>query len=366
MGANRHPDDPPAPFDVELLDYEVPEELVAQTPADRRDAARLLVLNRTGSDQRDLHVRDLPNLLRPGDLLVLNDTRVLPARCLLRRATGGRLEGLFLDEPEPGVWRMMLKGSRKVRPRETLAFEPPHDAQPLLLTLTTNLGGGEWLGRVSEDEPALALLERVGQTALPPYIRRDAPTPEREAEDRTRYQTVFARTPGAVAAPTAGLHLTPELLDRLRQLGVETTYVTLHVGIGTFQPLRVQRLADHDMHVERYELPAEAAEAVAACRGRGGRVVAVGTTSVRVLESAATDDPLRPVAASAGTTQLFIYPPYRFRAVDGLLTNFHWPRSTLIALVMALAGVERIQSAYRHAIAERYRLFSFGDAMLIL
>ena len=233
------------------------------------------------------------------------------------------------------------------------------------LELTENCGKGEWRGRVSPAGTPEELLARVGETPLPPYIRREQPDTEAAQADRTRYQTVFARTPGAVAAPTAGLHLTDDLLQTVQAAGVEIAYVTLHVGIGTFQPLRTPELDKHVMHTERYQLTAQAADAVTACRARGGRVVAVGTTSVRVLESAAKFDPERTVEPRSGTTDLFIYPPYRFGVVDALLTNFHWPQSTLLALVMAFAGVERIKQAYRHAIAQRYHLFSFGDAMFI-
>ena len=357
-------DDPAKAFSLADLEYDVPPELIAQTPSQRRQDARLLVLDRGADRLTDGGIVDLPGLLRPGDLLVLNDTQVLPAKFTARRATGGALVGLFLAEESSGVWRVLLRGARRVRVGETLTLAGLTGAS-VHLELTENCGQGEWCGRVSPAGSPKELLARVGETPLPPYIRREQPDPETADADRTRYQTVFARTPGAVAAPTAGLHLTDELLHTVQAAGVELAYVTLHVGIGTFKPLRTPELDKHVMHTERYQLPKETCEAVKACRARGGRVVAVGTTSVRVLESAAKFDPERTVEPRSGTTGLFIYPPYRFGVTDALLTNFHWPESTLLALVMALAGIERIKRAYRHAIAQRYRLFSFGDAMFI-
>lgn len=351
-------------FSLADLEYDVPPELIAQTPTARRQDARLLVLERGGNRLEDRSITDLPGLLRPGDLLVLNDTQVLPAKFSARRRTGGTLTGLFLVEEEPGSWRVLLRGARRVRVGETLTL-PSRFGAPVHLELKESYGHGEWCGAVSPIGPPEELLARVGETPLPPYIRRAQPDAATEDADRIRYQTVFARTPGAVAAPTAGLHLTAELMESIRDLGVELAYVTLHVGIGTFQPLRTPELDKHVMHTERYQLPKETSKAVAACRERGGRVVAVGTTSVRVLESAARFDAARTVEPRSGTTDLFIYPPYRFGVVDALLTNFHWPQSTLLALVMALAGVERIKGAYRHALERRYRFFSFGDAMFI-
>jgi S-adenosylmethionine:tRNA ribosyltransferase-isomerase len=379
-------------FDVAALDYELPQDLIAQHPAAHRDDARLLVVDgrtpRSGSSEspwvgrigtaapspaetaqavglRDLRITDLPGLLKPGDLLVLNDTKVLPARFNARRLTGGRIGGLFIREEQPGLWQVMLKNAGRLREGERLDIHTARGAE-FGVQAVADLGEGHWHVKVDVEGAAEELLERIGHTPLPPYIRRDAEQTARfDAEDRIRYQTVYAREQGAVAAPTAGMHLTQALLRAIRDRGVETAFVTLHVGIGTFKPIAARRLKDHRMHEERYELSAEAAEAVKRCRERGGDVVAVGTTSVRVLES--TADPSHPelVRPASGTTDIFIYPPYAFRVVDRLLTNFHLPRSTLLALVMAFAGVEPIRKAYRHAIQKRYRFYSYGDAMFL-
>jgi len=351
-------------FCVGDLDYEVPPELIAQEPATRREDARMLVLDRAADSLVDAGVADLPSWLRPGDLLVLNDTKVLPAKLLGRKPTGAWVEGLFLAELRAGLWRVMWRGSRRLRTGERLTLGDGR-ATDVSLTLRERCGPGEWLTEVDPPCPAEELLNKVGQTPLPPYIHRATSGSGQEASDRDRYQTVFARRPGAVAAPTAGLHLTEGLLAQAKARQADVAYVTLHVGIGTFRPLRVERLDEHVMHTEWFDLPPPTASAVAACRDRGSRVVAVGTTCVRVLEATACPDDRRLVTAQTGGTALFIRPPFRFGAVDALLTNFHWPRSTLLALVMAFAGVERVQRAYEHAIAHRYRLFSFGDAMFI-
>jgi S-adenosylmethionine:tRNA ribosyltransferase-isomerase len=383
---------PGARFDVAALDYELPQDLIAQHPPSNREDARLLVVDgqtplsessestsfgRVGNcvpspaeggqavGFRDLQITDLPRLLSPGDLLVLNDTKVLPARFNARRLTGGLIGGLFVREEQPGLWRVMLRNAGRLREGERLIIQAADGADFEVRTVA-NLGEGHWQVKVDVKGTVEGLLERVGHTPLPPYIRRDAEqTAQFDAEDRIRYQTIYARELGAVAAPTAGMHLTQALLRAIRDRGVEIAFVTLHVGIGTFKPIAANRLQDHRMHQERYELSAEAAGAVKRCRERGGNVVAVGTTSVRVLES--TADPSRPglVKPASGTTDIFIYPRYRFRVVDRLLTNFHLPRSTLLALVMAFAGMELIRRAYRHAIEERYRFYSYGDAVFL-
>jgi S-adenosylmethionine:tRNA ribosyltransferase-isomerase len=361
-------------FDVSLLDYTLPEALIAQHPPRRRDDARLLVVSRENESHTDRTIRDFPELLRPADLLVLNDTRVLPARFRCRRATGGIVRGLFIAETEPGIWRVMLEGSRKLRESERLAFLIENEpGSSVGLELVERLGQGNWLVRADGDKPASFLLERVGETPLPPYIKRqDSENDNARDVDRERYQTVYARVPGAVAAPTAGLHLTDEILRTIRHRGVDIASITLHVGLGTFKPIGSQRLADHTMHKEWFELTEESARAINNCRARRGRIVAVGTTSLRVLESAASrhtaDNNITKesaVAACSGWTDLFIYPPYHFRAVDALLTNFHLPRTTLLALVMAFAGTNRTKAAYEHAIRQSYRFYSYGDAMLI-
>lgn len=340
------------------LRYDLPPDLIAAHPCDPRDAARLLVLHRDTGRIEHRSFRDLPEYLRPEDCLVLNTTRVLPARFEVRRRTGGRIEGLFLREITPGVWNVLLAGVGRLNDGETLAFPD----SPWSLTLLRRLDRGECEVRVSPAESAATILDRVGVMPVPPYIRRTHDHPHID-EDRADYQTVYAREPGAVAAPTAGLHFTQDLLNTLGANGVRGAELTLHVGLGTFQPLEVENLADHVMHKEWYDLPAKAANTIAAARASGGRIVAVGTTSVRVLETCAANGPL---AAASGWTDIFIYPPYRFREVDALITNFHLPESTLLALVFAFARRDLTLRAYETAIAERYRFFSYGDAMLIL
>jgi S-adenosylmethionine:tRNA ribosyltransferase-isomerase len=336
------------------FDYELPEELIAQQPIEPRDASRLMVVPPTGPFAHRA-IADLPDLLAPGDLLVLNDTRVIPARLLGRKESGGKAE-LLLCEPLAGglgrSWRAMGQASKTLRAGARLLFDG--------LSATVDAAEGEGFYRVTLDREGAELeaaLARAGRLPLPPYIKRSP-----DAHDRERYQTVLARSPGSAAAPTAGLHFTPALLDRLAAKGIERTTVTLHVGPGTFLPVRAERLDDHRMHGERYEVPEEAAAAVARARSRGGRVVAVGTTSCRTLESAWREDRLEP---GEGRTELFIRPGHPFGAVDVLLTNFHLPRSTLLVLACALGGVERILRAYREAVERRYRFFSYGDAMLI-
>lgn len=354
-----------------MLDYRLPEELIAQHPATQRDAARLLVVDRASGSITDSTIRRLAEYFRPGDLLVLNDTKVLPARFHAARATGGQIGGLFIAEDSPGLWRVMLEGSRRLRVGETLSIASQESAARAHMTLLASDGGGVWTAHIDAAElgipvpaDAESVLARIGRAPLPPYIRRKGSTADVDAEDRKRYQTIYARRPGAVAAPTAGLHLTESLLNTIRGAGVEVAYVTLHVGLGTFKPVEVEDLAVHKMHAERYTLPAATAAAVRACRDRSGRVVAVGTTSVRVLETAAAAD--RCVVSRSGETDIFLYPPYSFRVVDRLVTNFHLPRSTLLALVMAFAGIDLTQAAYEHAVAARYRFYSYGDAMLIV
>ena len=340
---------------ADFLDYPLPEHLIAQEPPARRDASRLLVVRRGDGSLDHRTFSDLPDLLDPGDLLVLNDTRVLPARLVgQRERSGGKWEGLFLRATATGLWELLCQTRGHLVEGETVVVEPG----PLRLTLVGRMGG-HWLARPETPGSAFELLERHGQVPLPPYIRKG----RAGVEDRERYQTVYARQAGAVAAPTAGLHFTPEVFERLDRRGVGRAFVTLHVGIGTFQPIKADDVAQHHMHSEWGELPAATADAVVACKARGKRVVAVGTTAVRVLETVAAEGPLRPWS---GETELFIYPPYEFRCVDALVTNFHLPRSTLLLLVGAFAGVERMRRAYEVAVERQYRFFSYGDAMLIL
>jgi S-adenosylmethionine:tRNA ribosyltransferase-isomerase len=316
------------------------------------------------------HFRDLPELLEPGDLLVLNDTRVVPARLVGRRArTEGKWEGLFVRALPENAWEMLCQTRGRLIVGETLLVEPASTEtggdEPLRLCLVGKTANGHWIARPEgvEGETPAEVLGRYGRVPLPPYIRKG-----RAGEaDRQRYQTVYASRAGAVAAPTAGLHFTPDLLARLEKRGIGRAFVTLHVGPGTFQPVTVEDVAEHRMQAEWGELPAATAEAVTACRKRGRRVVAVGTTTVRVLETAAAsggeNEPLRPWT---GETDLTIRPPFTFRAVDALITNFHLPRSSLLLLVGAFTGLESMRAAYREAVAREYRFYSYGDAMLIL
>lgn len=342
------------------FEYDLPRELIAQRPTTRRDEARMLVHSVALDTTQHRHVSDLPGLLDAGDLLVVNDTRVLPARLHARRATGGVVELLLLAPEQGRVWRAMANPARKLKPGERLSVEGAR-VEARLLDRPDEHWRVELVDPDGADEPVEALLERVGRMPLPPYVKRGSD--EDEALDRERYQTVYATAPGAVAAPTAGLHFTSELLDALEQRGVRRASVTLHVGEGTFLPVQVDDLGDHVMHAERYVLPEQTVEAIEQTRAAGGRVVAVGTTTVRVLESCATPDGgLRP---GEGETRLFLLPGSKLAVVNALLTNFHLPRSTLLMLVSAFAGRERVLRLYREAVEQRYRFYSYGDAMLL-
>jgi len=342
--------------DLADFDYALPPERIAQQPTPERDDARLLRLPRTHGAIAHAHVRDLPELLRPGDLLVRNATRVLPARLRGRKPTGGAVEALLLGAlpGSPGRFHALLKRTGRTRPGAKLRFGPA--GRELDAELVERGDDGQVVLAFAPDADPYA----IGETPLPPYIRRDAARPE----DAPRYQTVYARVPGSVAAPTAGLHLSEALLARLVARGVEISDLVLHVGPGTFRPLSPARLASARLARETYSLPAETAERIAKTRARGGRVVAVGTTSARVLEACATVDGR--VEPGAGETDLFLRPGSPFRVVDALLTNFHLPRSSLLLLVAAFAGRERILAAYAEAIRAGYRFYSYGDAMLVL
>lgn len=337
------------------FDYALPPDRIAHEPARPRDSARLLHIRPDGL--ADLTIRDLTTLLRPGDILVANDTRVFPAQLRARRGDAGI--GITLDRPGPdGAWNALARNARRVRVGDTLTIE----GSDALTARVSDKGADGSLALVFnlDGDALMAAFEQAGALALPPYIDRPHGPLPRDAED---YQTVFARQQGAVAAPTAGLHFTPELLSALDTLGVRRATVTLHVGIGTFLPVRVDRVTDHSMHAERGELTAETAAAINAARQAGGRVVAVGTTSLRLLETAARlDGTIEPFV---GETSLFILPGYRFKAVDRLLTNFHLPRSTLLMLVSAFSGRERMLAAYAHAVAAQYRFHSYGDACFL-
>jgi S-adenosylmethionine:tRNA ribosyltransferase-isomerase len=344
---------------LDFFDYELPADRIAQEPLAERDQARLLVLRRATGELTHHTFADLLNLLDAKDLLVLNDTRVLPARLRGRRQrTGGKWEGLFLRLAEDASWEMLSKTRGRLYKDEIIEV-----AGDLRLRPTRQLEPGRWLMTPEghEGQGFVELLERLGEVPLPCYIRRG----HAGALDRERYQTVYARQAGAVAAPTAGLHFTPRLFENLRERGIAWSFVTLHVGAGTFQPVKVDDFRQHRMHAEWGQLPADTVAAIMACRQRGGRVVAVGTTTVRVLESAAREHQ-NALAPWSGETDLFIYPPYQFRVVDALVTNFHLPRSTLLLLVAAFAGQSLLQQAYNTAIEREYRFYSYGDAMLIV
>jgi S-adenosylmethionine:tRNA ribosyltransferase-isomerase len=337
------------------FDFDLPPELIAQHPAAERTASRLL--DATGTEPVDRVFRELPGLLSPGDLLVFNNTRVIKARLFGVKATGGSVEAL-VERVLPGtqeVW-MHLRASKSPKPGSRVRFAEAFDAEVL-----GRCGPDHGLFHLRFAGDPFALLDAHGHVPLPPYIGQADPDRD-EGEDERRYQTVFAKEPGAVAAPTAALHFDEALLARLTERGVQQAHVTLHVGAGTFQPVRVETLAEHKMHSEWFEVPPSTVDAIAACRARGGKVVAVGTTTLRALESAARGGELQ---AGARETDIFITPGFPFRVVDRLVTNFHLPKSTLMMLVSALAGHELVMALYRHAIAQRYRFFSYGDAMLL-
>lgn len=350
---------------VSRYDYQLPDELIAKEPLSQRDASRLLVLDRSTGEVQHRGIRDLADLLRPGDCLVLNDTRVLPARLIGQRAkTGGKWEGLYLGQSANGDWRLIGQTRGYLKSGESVVLIPlgqPSAGQPesLHLTLIDRESDGVWLMRPEPVGDVVTLLQQFGTMPLPPYMHRKIAT----ESDWQRYQTTYAQHPGSVAAPTAGLHLTDSLLAKVQERGINIARVTLHVGLGTFRPIAASTLSGHVMHSEWCEVGEAAVQTIRTAREKGGRIVAVGTTSVRTLETVTADGDLRPWR---GTTSIFIRPPYRFRSVDALLTNFHLPRSTLFVLVAAMAGLDHIQAAYAEAIRERYRFYSYGDAMLIL
>jgi S-adenosylmethionine:tRNA ribosyltransferase-isomerase len=335
--------------------YELPEALIAQAPLEPRDRSRLLVLDRRDGSLTDAIFRDLPGFLRPGDVLVSNDTRVLPARLRARKDTGAAIEALLVGRESADVWEALLRPGKRVRPGMRLTLP-----QRAWLDVIEDRGDGVFGVRLGGEGEPEAILHAVGEVPLPPYIRRE----QLRAEDVAWYQTLFADPDkgGSAAAPTAGLHFTPEVLAALDAKGVERATVTLHVGLGTFLPIRVEDLSTHRMHRERFEVSEATAQVVNRALDEGRRVVAVGTTTTRVLEHAGASGRL---SAGAGFTELFVLPGYTFRIVGALVTNFHLPESTLLMLVSALGGTERVLAAYRHAVAQGYRFFSYGDAMLI-
>ncbi len=332
--------------------YDLPPELIAQTPLQQRDSSRLMVLDRSTGAVEHKHFYDLPSYLRPGDCLVLNDSRVLPARLIGHRETGGVSEVLLLTDKGDNVWECLVRPGKKLRPGAKVTFGNGQLTAEILEVLPD----GNRLVRFDYEGIFLEVLEELGRMPLPPYIKA-------ELQDQERYQTVYSKVPGSAAAPTAGLHFTPELLERIQAMGVKLAYVTLHVGLGTFRPVKVEDVEHHDMHSEYCMISQQAADIITETKKNGGRVVCVGTTSCRTVESFANEDGT--MDPHAGWTKIFIYPGYRFKCLDALVTNFHLPESTLVMLVSALAGKEHIMNAYAQAVQERYRFFSFGDAMFI-
>lgn len=332
--------------------FDLPQELIAQTPIEKRDASRLLVLDKGSGEIEHKHFYDLPNFLKPGDCLVLNNSRVLPARLFGRRSGGGACEVLLLIDRGERVWECLVRPGKKLRVGAKISFGEGE----LTAEVVGEVEGGNRLVRFDYDGIFLETLERLGKMPLPPYIKE-------ELEDSERYQTVYSKVVGSAAAPTAGLHFTNELLDKVQGMGVKVCYVTLHVGLGTFRPVKAENLDEHEMHSEYCVISQETADVINQTKRDGGRVICVGTTSCRTIESWANDDGT--MEAKAGWTSIFIYPGYRFKVLDCLITNFHLPESTLIMLVSALAGRENVMNAYQQAVQERYRFFSFGDAMFI-
>ena len=332
--------------------YDLPQELIAQTPLQRRESSRLMTLDRHSGAIGHHHFYELPDFLREGDCLVLNNSRVLPARLIGHRETGGAAEVLLLTDRGDNVWECLVRPGKKLRAGATVSFG---DGQ-LTAQIQEVLPDGNRLVHFQYEGIFLEILEQLGKMPLPPYIKE-------ELADGERYQTVYSKVAGSAAAPTAGLHFTPELLKQVEEKGVQLAYVTLHVGLGTFRPVKEEELETHDMHSEYCVIPPEAAEIINRTKERGGRVICVGTTSCRTLESWAAED--GHMEAKAGWTNIYIYPGYRFKVMDGLVTNFHLPESTLIMLVSALAGREHVLHAYEVAVREKYRFFSFGDAMFI-
>lgn len=332
--------------------FDLPEELIAQTPLERRDASRLLCLDKTSGAMEHRVFSELPELLRPGDCLVMNDSRVLPARLLGARETGGAAELLLLRDLGAGKWECLARPGKKLRPGAKVHFgEGKLEAEILETT-----EGGNRIVQFRFEGIFLEVLERLGKMPLPPYIKT-------ELEDGERYQTVYSKELGSAAAPTAGLHFTKELLAKIADMGVRECFVTLHVGLGTFRPVKSEDIEEHEMHSEFCIMPEDTARIITETKRNGGRVVCVGTTSCRTVESFANEDGM--MDAKSGWTNIFIYPGYRFKCLDALITNFHLPESTLIMLVSALAGREHVLAAYKEAVARRYRFFSFGDAMFI-
>ena len=357
---------------VSDFNFDLPEELIAQKPPEIRGSSRMLVVDRNTQTYADKFFSNLPNLLKPNDLLILNDSRVIPARLYATRAglhtqpnspdPTGRIEVLLTQQLAENEWSALVRPGRKVQPGERLLFHAPNDPKPLLEAEILAAGEfGERTLRFSNVPDFTAILNKIGHMPLPPYIHRDD-----TREDRERYQTIYSQQSGSAAAPTAGLHFTPEILNQMKQKGIKIERITLHVGLGTFQPVRVENLKDIHLHAEHYTLPATTVEAINTAKTAGNRIIAVGTTTTRTLEHCAQIANGEPLKPHSGQTSIFLSPGHKFRIVSGLLTNFHLPQSTLLMLVSAFAGRDLVLAAYKHAIEQKYRFFSYGDCMLLL
>jgi len=347
---------------TKCLNYNLPGKLIAQKATEKRGASRLLVMLRQVGMVLDRQFADILEYIGPGDCVVLNNTKVLPARFFAHRQTGAKLEGLFLSQTQDGLWKVLVKGAGKVKTGEVIVLRDREDRDWHQVRAVDRTCDGRWLLDVGSAQKVEEILAQIGFAPLPPYIKRSDDKQLAKA-DLQRYQTVYADRPGAVAAPTAGLHFTERLLEQLKDKGVRLAYVTLHVGAGTFAPIKAEQLADHKMHTERFSISRESADVINETRDKGGKIIAVGTTSVRTLETVASGGRVAPVE---GVADLFIMPGFKFKMVDAMITNFHLPRSSLLALVCAFAGLENVLAAYRYAIEKRYRFYSYGDAMLII
>lgn len=346
---------------TEILNYDLPEELIAQKPLPVRTDSKLLVMNRSNGSFTDSTFNKLNEYLSPDDCLVLNDTKVLPARFFAKRASGASLEGLFLEESQDKIWTVYLKGLRKIKIGEKVHLLDKQKNELYKAKLIEKPGDGKCLLQIQSDDSSLDILETIGFPPLPPYIKRDDNI-ETAQSDKDRYQTVYAQKAGAVAAPTAGLHFSDTFIELLKKEGIKFAKVTLHVGAGTFKPVTTENLEDHEIHEERFSVDQENANLINEAKKSGSRIIPVGTTSMRVLETIAKYSQVEPIESS---TKLFITPGYKFKICDAIITNFHLPKSSLLALVGAFAGLDNIITAYKHAVEQRYRFFSYGDAMFI-
>jgi S-adenosylmethionine:tRNA ribosyltransferase-isomerase len=343
------------------FDYDLPDELIAQEPADERDASRMLVVDRRRGVWQDSHFLELPSLLNEKDLLVINNTRVFPARLIGHRdVSGGKVELFLIREREEQIWEALARPARRLNVGERIRFTNDNGEKDLLAEIIEVLDDGKRLVRFEADESIESVIDSIGQVPLPPYIKRDSE--ESFNRDKERYQTIYASKRGAIAAPTAGLHFTPKILDQIRVCGASIVEITLHVGYGTFEPVRVEDVNEHSVSAEHYEIGEDVAEKIEKVKAAGGRVVAIGTTTTRALESATDNNRIKP---GSGVTELTIKPGYQFKIVDALITNFHLPQSSLLMLVATFAGYKLTLDAYRHAVRERYRFYSYGDCMFI-